>query len=81
MKNGGAEAAQLQHALRASTIDGLARVRADDLDELPDRGLVYLRSHMIFPPSLRNREKRYLCIRSVGSWSYTVCAATLLMKS
>ena len=56
-------------------------VRADDLDELANGRFVHLRAHMIFPPSWRNREKRYLCMRSVGSRSYTVFDATLSMNS
>jgi hypothetical protein len=74
------EAAQLQDARRAGAVDHLARVRADNFDELANCGLVHLCAHMIFPPSWRNNEKRYLCIGGVGSRSYTVFAATLSMK-
>src|SRR6516162_9277229 len=75
------EPAQLQDARRAGGVDHLAGVRADDLDELANGRFVHLRAHMIFPPSWRNREKRYLCMRSVGSRSYTVFDATLSMNS
>src|SRR5262249_12212981 len=75
------EPRQLQDSGRAGAVDDRPRVRTDNLDELANGSLVHLRGHMIFPPSRKNNERRYLCIRSVGSWSYTVCAATLLMKS
>jgi len=48
----GIDAAELQHTRRTGAVDDLRGMRVDDLEELPDRHLVDLRSHVIFAPSL-----------------------------
>src|SRR5262249_25781706 len=75
------DTAELQDALRAGAVDDLARVRADDFNKLANGRLDHLHDHMIFPPSLRNSVKRYLCCFSVGSRPNTVCEAILSTNS
>ena len=64
-----AQCGELQRASLAVALGQPDRVCADDLDELSHRGFVGRdgRSHVILPPSLRNRLMRYAPCRSVGS--------------